>query len=75
MLNAEKADDETRERAIAAAGMVKAGDLLAGEYTLVITNVPYLGRAKQSDFAQGSSGEALQRGVKVTSPRHSFSDV
>ena len=43
ILKAEKADDETRERAIAAAGMVKAADLLAGEYTLVITNVPYLG--------------------------------
>jgi hypothetical protein len=41
-------DDETRERAIAAAGMVKAADLLAGEYTLVITNVPYLGFKKQS---------------------------
>lgn len=44
---AERADDETRERAIAAAGMVRATDLLAGEYTLVITNVPYLTRAKQ----------------------------
>jgi len=43
----EKTDDETRERAIAAAGMVKAADLLAGEYTLVVTNVPYLGRGKQ----------------------------
>ena len=45
--SAEKADDETRERAIAAAGMVKAADLLAGGYTLVITNLPYLGRGKQ----------------------------
>jgi len=43
----EKADDETRERAIAAAGMVKAADVLAGEYALVITNVPYLGLRKQ----------------------------
>ena len=41
--------DETRERAIAAAGMVKAADLLAGKYTLVITNVPYLVRGKQGD--------------------------
>ena len=49
ILSAEKADDETRERAIAAAGMVKAADLLTGEYTLVITNVPYLTRGKQSD--------------------------
>jgi hypothetical protein len=43
-------DDETRERAVAAAGMVKAADLLAEEYTLVITNVPYLGRGKQHDL-------------------------
>ena len=48
VLRAEKADDETRERAVAAAGMVKAADLLAGEYTLVVTNVPYLARGKQN---------------------------
>lgn len=49
VLKAEKADDETREQAIAAAGMVRAADILAREYTLVITNVPYLGRGKQDD--------------------------
>ncbi|MFH1419803.1 MAG: DNA methyltransferase, partial [Planctomycetota bacterium] len=48
ILKAEKADDETRERAIAAAGMVKAADLLAAKYMLVITNVPYLARGAQS---------------------------
>ena len=48
-LTAEHADDETHERAVAAAGMVKAAELLAGEYSLVITNVPYLGRGKQDD--------------------------
>src|SRR5439155_8198300 len=41
VMSAEKADNEIRERAIAAAGMAKAADLLAGKYTLVITNVPY----------------------------------
>ena len=46
IMSAERADDETRERAIAAAGMAKAADLLAGEYTLVVTNVPYLSRTK-----------------------------
>lgn len=46
ILKAEK-DDEIRERTIAAAGMVKAANLLAGKYTLVITNVPYLGLRKQ----------------------------
>lgn len=49
VLKAEKTDDETHEQAIAAAGMVKAADLLAGKYTMVITNVPYLGRGKQDD--------------------------
>jgi hypothetical protein len=44
----DKGDDETRERAIAAAGMVKAAELLAGEYTLIATNVPYLTAQKQS---------------------------
>ena len=48
-LTAEHADDEARERAVAAAGMVKAAELLTSEYTLVITNVPYLGRGKQDD--------------------------
>ncbi len=50
VLKTEKADDETREQAIAVAGMAKAADLLAGQYTLVITNVPYLGRGKQDDL-------------------------
>ena len=50
VLTTEKADDETRERAVAATGIVKAAELLAGEYTLVITNVPYLGRGKQGDI-------------------------
>jgi hypothetical protein len=50
ILKAETADDEIRERAIAATGMVKAAELLAGEYVLVITNVPYLGWLKQDDI-------------------------
>jgi len=41
--------DEQRERAVAAQGMARAASLLAGRYTLVITNVPYLGRGKQDD--------------------------
>lgn len=50
VLNAEKSDDEMHEYAIAAAGMVKAADLLVGKYTLVITNVPYLASGKQSNI-------------------------
>jgi hypothetical protein len=48
-LTAEAGDDDAHEHAVAAAGMVKAAELLAGEYTLVMTNVPYLGRGKQGD--------------------------
>jgi len=48
VMKAENADDETRERAIAAAGMTRAADLLAEKYTLVITNVPYLERGSHA---------------------------
>jgi hypothetical protein len=34
---------------VAAQGITRAAELLAKEYSLVITNVPYLGRGKQSD--------------------------
>ena len=43
----EDAGDEERERAVAAQGISRAAKLLAGEYDLVITNVPYLARGKQ----------------------------
>jgi hypothetical protein len=46
---AESKDAELRERAIAAQGMAKAAELLARDYTLVATNVPYLGRGKQHE--------------------------
>ncbi len=41
--------DDTREMAVAAKGMAKAAKILSGRFTLVGTNVPYLGRSKQSD--------------------------
>ncbi len=53
ILKIEMSNDELHERAIAAAGMVKAADLLTCEYTLVITNVPYLGSKRQSDVLVG----------------------
>jgi hypothetical protein len=43
------ATDEQQELAAAAQGLTRAAELLAGRYTLVITNVPYLGRGKQDD--------------------------
>ena len=56
LLDGEDANDEQTERAVAAQGMARAAELLAGLYHLVITNVPYLARGKQGDalkqFAQ-----------------------
>jgi len=43
-------DVEVHERAAAAQGLAKAAELLAGQYTLVATNVPYLGRKHHSDI-------------------------
>lgn len=40
-------DDDRVELAVAARGVAAAAQLLARRYVLVITNVPYLGRAKQ----------------------------
>ena len=40
---------EQTERAVAAQGMARAAELLAGRYHLVITNVPYLARGKQNE--------------------------
>lgn len=45
-----EADTEQLERGVMAAGIAKAGQLLANTYTLVITNVPYLGRKLMNDF-------------------------
>jgi|GEM_PF-58293 len=37
------------EMAVTARGLAKAAEILAGQFTLVATNVPYLGRGKQDD--------------------------
>ena len=42
-----EADTEQLERGVMAAGIAKAGQLLAKKYNLQITNVPYLSRGKQ----------------------------
>ena len=46
---AEEPSDEGREAAIAAQGVAQAAELLAGQYHLVVTNVPYLARGKQAE--------------------------
>ncbi len=43
----EAKDDTAHEMAVTAQGVAKAAEILAGEFTLVATNVPYLGRRKQ----------------------------
>ena len=50
------------ERAVAAAGMSRAAEILRGRYTLVVTNVPFLARGKQGGglrgFAESHHGDA-----------------
>ena len=41
------------ERAVAAAGMARAAEILQGQYTLVVTNVPFLARGKQGPMMRG----------------------
>ena len=48
----ETKDDTAHEMAVTARGLAKAADILAGQFTLVATNVPYLGRGKQDEVLQ-----------------------
>jgi hypothetical protein len=45
----ETKDDTAHEMAVTARGLAKAAEILAGQFTLVATNVPYLGRGNQDD--------------------------
>jgi hypothetical protein len=45
----ETQDDTAHEMAVTARGLTKAAEILASKFTLVATNVPYLGRGKQDD--------------------------
>ncbi|MFN9976904.1 MAG: Eco57I restriction-modification methylase domain-containing protein, partial [Phycisphaerae bacterium] len=49
VLRSESAGEEAQEQAVAAQGMAKAAAILGQEFTLVVTNVPYLGRGSQGD--------------------------
>ena len=51
-LTHETDDDTTHELAVTARGLAKAAEILTGRFTLVATNVPYLGRGKQADVLQ-----------------------
>ena len=62
VLEQELTTDEQAERAVAAQGMARAAELMAGNYHLVITNVPYLARGKQGeDPARLLPGEIPRR--------------
>ena len=60
MAKAESA--ELSEMAVVAQGLAKAAEILAGTFTLVATNVPYLGRGKQDDvlkeYCKGAHADA-----------------
>ncbi|MEQ2010157.1 MAG: SAM-dependent DNA methyltransferase [Limisphaerales bacterium] len=45
--------EETHELAVTAQGVAKAAEILAGQFTLVATNVPYLGSGKQDGMLVG----------------------
>ena len=57
----ESDDVEYTERAVTAQGMALAAELLAAEYTLAITNVPYLGRGKQSVTLKAFADEKFRK--------------
>ncbi len=46
----ETKDDTAHEMAVTARGLAKAAEILAGQFALVATNVPYLGRGKQDEI-------------------------
>lgn len=49
VLASEAAGEDAQEQAVAARGMAKAAAILGQTFTLVLTNVPYLGRGSQGD--------------------------
>jgi N-6 DNA Methylase len=55
VLEQEKKDDAAREMAVTARGLTRATEILADQFTLVATNVPYLGRGRQNAILQNYS--------------------
>ena len=56
-LKKEQSTDEAHELVIAAQGVLAAFRILASRFTLVVTNVPYLGRGKQAPVLAQYCGE------------------
>lgn len=57
-LQAERRNDTAYELAVTAQGIAKAAEILAGKFTLVATNVPYLGDRKQEPILKKFCQEA-----------------
>jgi hypothetical protein len=55
-LTQESQDVTAYEMAVTARGLAKAAEILAGQFTLVATNVPYLGRRKQDEVLKDYCG-------------------
>lgn len=51
-------DEAAHELAVAAQGIVRAAEILAAQFTLVVTNVPYLGRGKQEGLLKDHCEQA-----------------
>lgn len=49
-LSQETKDDNAQELAVTARGLTKAAEILADQFTLVVTNVPFLGRGNQAEL-------------------------
>ena len=57
-------DSSLYELTVTARGLAKAAEILAGQFTLVATNVPYLGRGKQNEVLQDFSYRNYPRSVE-----------
>jgi hypothetical protein len=60
LLHAGETRVETREVAVTAQGLAKAAELLSRRYYLVATNVPFLGKSKQSHPIQKYSADTYK---------------
>ena len=58
----ETKDDTAHEMAVTARGLAKAAEILASQFTLVATNVPYLGR----DVAGALQGRLATAAAETT---------
>jgi hypothetical protein len=58
----ESTNDTNHEMGVTAQGLAKAAEILSGQFSLVSTNVPYLGRGKQNETLKYHLEEHYQEG-------------